>query len=218
MTIEVIVIADAPPIDGAGELPDHPTLAEKEMYRDVADTLTVGSVGMGLTGSLIGLAGPELWGPAAYALVLSAGMALGAVGFNRLANDPPDPDYEEAVRVELLSMRPPGTSAGHITRMCDRFSRLLPFTSALLTSYERAQGATAAGDPLWSRGHLDGVALLRDNVATEILKLADGIEDRRPPEVIGTALHEADYPPVLAAAASHQLLPSRVRDLYVDGG
>lgn len=219
MTIEIIVVADGPDIGSGGQHPDRLSIAEKEMCRNIADTLTVGAAGAGLAGGLIGLAGPELWGPAAFALVASAGMAIGAVGFNRLADDPPDEKFAAAVRVELLAMRAPSAPATRdLQPLLNVFNDLLVTVPAVTTAYERAQGAADAGDLRWNAGHAHGARVLRGVAASDLLQLAHQITTLVETEFLETTLDEAGYLAVKERAARHALYPQRITQLFTDSG
>jgi hypothetical protein len=217
--IEIVVVADSG-TGGASDLPDHPSLAEKEMCEDIAETLESGGIVMGTAGGLIAVGGPELWGPAAFALVASMGMLLGHVGFEHLANDPPDPDFEQAVRVNLLSMHEPVAStatSSHVQPVLNIFNDLIPLGQGITTAYERAQGASAAGDDRWRSAHAHGARVLLGATAIRVLELADRLDDL-PSELGALELNRSHYRSCQDKARTHDLLPQDIAAVLTEGG
>jgi len=127
----------------------------------MADALAVASITFATAGGVLGVSGPQLWGPAVVALVVSAAAGIGAVGWNRIASDPPDPEFDQSVRVELLTLEQPTPLAAadvNIQPMLNIFNDFIPVLDGTVTAFERAQGAKAAGDAGWSAGHATGRA------------------------------------------------------------
>jgi hypothetical protein len=85
---ETIVIADQPiGGGGGGTVITRPTLAEKDTYGDIATLLTVSGIAFGAASGISALAGPELWGVSAIAIMAAAATGIGAAGFDILAKN-----------------------------------------------------------------------------------------------------------------------------------
>jgi hypothetical protein len=218
--IEIVVIADPLGGGGASDYPDHPSLAEKEMCENISETLEGGGIVTATAAGIIAVAGPELWGPAVFAGVVSMAMLLGHVGFEHLANDPPDPDYGLAVKVTTLTMQPPATPAAAssgLQPVLDLCNDFIPLVPGVTTAYERAQGASAAGDERWRSAHSHGAQVLLGCVTTRLLQLANRLE-HLPSELGAVELTRSDYEACQARARAHEVLPQDIAAVLTGGG
>jgi len=134
---EIIVVAD-PIGSGSSDLPPRPTLAEKDAAAEIADALAVTSITFGGVAGVLGVSGPQLWGPAVVAVLASAAAGIGAVGWNRIASDPPDPEFEQSVRIGLLSLEQPTPLAAgdlDLQPMLSVLSDLIPVLDGTVTAF-----------------------------------------------------------------------------------
>jgi hypothetical protein len=222
--LEIIVIGDLSIGIGHGsssDYPDHPTLAEKEMYKGLSEILGVGSIVFGAAGSAMPFLGPEAVGPALVAILAAAAMGIGAIGLAHLADDPPQSDYQRPVRVNRLAIYPSGEAGTELPGaqpLLNTFNDLIPVERGMLDAYERAQGARAAGNRKWALAHGHGARLLLGCASARLLQLAGRIEQFRSEHFDALDLSSSEYISLQEQARTHNVLPERAKAILLNGG
>jgi hypothetical protein len=221
---EIIVIGERPGGGGGGGDIDHPTLEEKETYKDIAMLLTISSVSSGSAAAILAVAGapaPPLGGLALVAIVASAAAAIGAAEAARLADEPPQPDFRKPVRVTRLGLSTSSLPQPEIVEaqpLFDVFNDLIPVLRGTLDAYERAQGASLAGDPRWQTAHGNGARLLKGSATGGLLQLANRMKQFRVAELDAVELDQSSYSDLQERAQRGELLPGEAREALLGAG
>jgi hypothetical protein len=142
---------------------------EKKSWRDAATAAT--AAGVGFSGLAVGCAlvpspDPVTKGIALFGVVVAIGYyAYGQYAY-RKAQDPPDRNYKQLAKVVVPTL-PKVRAGGGVTAaeaaaanaLAASIARIAGYDAALVTSFERAQGAYAARDGTWD--HRQSLAAAR---------------------------------------------------------
>lgn len=149
---------------------------QKANLRDLASLSTITGVTLGTLGTVCVLYAPSLPGRLVCLAIGFSGTAallLTARDLNKLAGDPPDPNFTVVAQPIILTLPRLTTDKGVTQAEADAFNALLTneeqvigYAKALLRSIERAQGAIDAGNIFWEKQQLDAVAVYQGKLAT----------------------------------------------------
>jgi hypothetical protein len=216
---EIIVIGDAPPDTGTGGGGGGvPTLAEKQAYADIARILTIGGLVTGGGGVVLA---PVLAPAAAAALSISAIMMISAAGYVLLADEPPQPDFRRPVRITRLGLSTTSLPQPEIVEaqpLFDVFNDLIPVAKGTLDAYERAQGASLAGDTTWQTAHGHGARMLNGCATAGLLQLASRMKQFRVTDLDAIQLDQVTYSALQDRAQRGELLPGEARATLLGAG